>query len=261
MLDWYKKARGSKLIEVFRAIYSGIFWFLVVLYTGAVCLIAYVAALFIKDEKDKEAFYQKTAVIWGKLILASSLTRVKVEGLENIPTDTNVIYTPNHQSYMDIFILLKYLPFPFKFIIMRKLFKVPGIGHHIKRAGFVSLDRKDRKKSIKTIHKIIDLIKAGRSFVIFPEGKLTLDGNINEFGRGASIIIQRSKVPVVPIAIDGSFSVLPKGAWKLKVPAEVKVTIGKPVYFEDYYDEINRETSLELGKKLREMVVNLKETN
>ncbi|NQT32900.1 MAG: 1-acyl-sn-glycerol-3-phosphate acyltransferase, partial [Candidatus Omnitrophica bacterium] len=171
----------------------------------------------------------------------------------------NVIFAPNHQSYLDIFVLLKYLPAPFKFIIMRKLFNVPFIGDHIARAGFLSLDRKDRKKSIKTIHKIIDLLKAGRSFVMFPEGKLAKDGNIGEFGRGASIIIQHSRKPVVPIAIDGTFSVLPKASWRLN-PAKVKVTIGKPVYFENYYDEVNKRSSIELGEKLRDIVTDLKES-
>lgn len=197
-------------------------------------------------------------MLWGSLILKVSLIKIKVSGLDNIPRAANVIYTPNHQSYIDIFIMLKYLPFPFKFIIMRKLFKVPAIGHHIRKAGFLSLDRKDRKKSIKTIHEIIDLLKAGRSFVIFAEGKLTLDGNINEFGRGTSIIIQRSRKPVIPIAIDGTFSILPKGAWKLKIPGEVKVTIGKPVYFEEHYDTVNRESSKEVGRKLRSIVMELK---
>ncbi|MEA3490014.1 MAG: lysophospholipid acyltransferase family protein [Candidatus Omnitrophota bacterium] len=254
----HKKERGSELIEIFRAIHSAVFWVFVFSSCIIIHAVSYVVSSFIRDEDKKKLFYQKGAILWGSLILKVSLIRVKVSGLENIPRDTNVIYTPNHQSYIDIFILLKYLPFPFKFVIMRKLFKVPVIGRHVTKAGFLSLDRKDRKKSIKTIHKIIDLLKAGRSFVIFVEGKLTLDGNINEFGRGASVIIQQSRKPVIPIAIDGTFSVLPKGAWKLKIPGEVKVTIGKPVYFEDYYDTINRESSMEVGRKLRDIVVKLK---
>lgn len=194
--------------------------------------------------------------MWGSLLTRASLSKIKVSGLENIPDGTNVIFTPNHQSYLDIFILLKYLPRPFRFIVMRKLFKIPFIGHHITQSGFLSLDRKDRKKSIHTIHLIIDLLRKNESFVIFPEGKLTKDGSIGEFGRGTSIIIQRSRSPVVPIAIDGTFGVLPKGAWKLR-PAEVRVRIGEPVYFEKYYDEINKRTSMELGNELKKIVVGL----
>ena len=243
--------------ELLRYIHSLIFWAMLLSYSIIIYAVSYVKALFIKDENEKISLYQKGARLWGTLISDLSLVNVKISGLENIPLDTNVIFTPNHQSYLDIFILLKYLPAPFKFVIMRSLFKVPIVGYYITKSGFVSLDRKDRKNSIRTIDAIVDLLKKNESFVIFPEGKLTPDGNVGEFGRGASIIIQRSRKPVVPIAIDGTFDALPKGAWKLR-PSEVSVKIGKPVYFEDHYGEVNKETSMELGSELREIVVGLK---
>ena len=139
---------------------------------------------------------------------------------------------------------------------MRKLFKVPFIGDHITRAGYISLDTKDRKKSLDIIYKIIELLKNGDSFVIFPEGKLTANGNIGDFARGVSIIIQRSKTVVVPIAIDGSFFVLPKKAWKLK-PGEVRVNIGKSVSFEDY-KKASKESSKEVGARLKSIIEDLK---
>jgi 1-acyl-sn-glycerol-3-phosphate acyltransferase len=245
------------LRKLLRYIHSCVFWALTLLCSIIIHAVSYVTTLFIKDKDRKVSFYQKTARLWGSLILDFSLVKVKISGLENIPLDTNVIFTPNHQSYMDIFILLRYLPRPYRFVIMRSLFKVPVIGPHITKSGFVSLDRKDRKNSIKTIDAIVDLLKKNESFIIFPEGKLTPDGNVGEFGRGASIIIQRSRKPVVPIAIDGTFDVLPKGAWKLR-PSEVSVKIGKPVCFEEHYGEVNKETSAELGNKLRDIVVGLK---
>lgn len=241
---------------IFRCIHSAVFWFLAFIYSLVIYSVSCIAALFISDEGDKNRFYQKGARLWGSLLAGASMMTVKVSGLENIPDDTNVIFTPNHQSYLDVFILFKYLPRPFRFIIMRGLFSVPIIGSHITRAGFISLDRKDRKRSIKTIHMIIDLLGKDESFVIFPEGKLTRDGSIGEFGRGASIIIQRSRKPVIPISIDGTFSVLPKGAWKLK-PAEVRVSIGKPVHFEKHYGDIDKRASLDLGNELRALVVSL----
>lgn len=241
---------------IFRCIHSAVFWFSVFFCSIFISTCSYIAALFIKDEERKNRFYQKGAALWGSILAGASLAKVKVSGLENIPDGTNVIFTPNHQSYLDIFILLKYLPRQFRFVVMRKLFKVPFIGYHMKQSGFLSLDRKDRKNSIRTIHMIIDLLAKNESFVIFPEGKLTLDGSIGEFGRGTSIIIQRSKIPVVPIVIDGTFRILPKGAWKLR-GGGVRVKIGKPVYFEKYYDNIDKKTSTDLGNELRRIVVDL----
>ena len=252
-----EEERGSELTGIFSYIHSALFWFLTFFYSIIIGSASYIAALFIKSEVDKNRFYQKTARLWGSLLADASLMRVSVTGLENIPSGRAVIFTPNHQSYLDIFILLKILPPFFRFVIMRKLFKVPVIGYHITQAGFISLDRKDRKKSIATIHQVIDLLKNNESFVIFPEGKLTKDGAVGEFGRGASIIIQRSRAPVVPIAIDGTFAAMPKGAWRIR-PGRVTVKIGSPVYFEKYYDEVSKPKSMELGNELRGIVTDLK---
>jgi 1-acyl-sn-glycerol-3-phosphate acyltransferase len=256
--DGDKEKRGSELTGIFSYIHSAVFWFLLFFYSVIIHTVSYVVAFFIKTEDGKNRFYQKGARLWGTLLTDALMMKVKVSGLENIPEGTNVIYTPNHQSYLDIFVLLKYLPGEFRFVIMRKLFKVPIIGYHITQAGFISLDRKDRKNSVKTIHLIIDMLEKNESFVIFPEGQLTRDGSVGEFGRGTSIIIQRSRVPVVPIAIDGTFGVLPKGAWRLRPRGEASVRIGKPVFFEKYYDEVNKRTSLDLGNELKDMVVELK---
>lgn len=242
---------------LFRRIHSAVFWLLTIVHTAVIHAVSRGIVLFVGNEGDKNRVFQKGAKLWGSLLADASLVKVRISGLENIPGGTAVIFAPNHQSYLDIFILLKYLPGTFRFVIMRKLFKVPVLGAHITKAGFLSLDRKDRKGSIKTIHRVIDMLVSGESFVIFPEGKLTTDGSIDKFGRGTSLIIQRSRRPVVPIAIDGTFNVLPKGAWELR-PGEVTVRIGKPVYFEKYYNEINKETSSEVGDELREMVLELK---
>jgi 1-acyl-sn-glycerol-3-phosphate acyltransferase len=242
---------------ILLAVYSVIFWLFALILTSVLYAYTNIAAIFIGDADKKREFYRKTSRLWGSILASASLVRVKVSGLENIPSNTNVIFTPNHQSYLDIFVLFKYLPVPFRFVIMRKLFNVPMIGRNIKKSGFLSLDRKDRKNSIKTIHEIIDLLNGGESFVIFPEGRLTSDGGMGEFGRGASIIIQRSMKPVVPIAIDGTFDVLPKGSWLLR-PSSVRLNIGKPVYFENYYNDINKMTSSKLGGELRDIVSNLK---
>lgn len=234
------------------------FWFLAFFYSIILGPVSYVTALFIKDEGKKSAFYQEIARLWGRLLTNAALLDVRVEGLENIPAGEAVIFTPNHQSFLDIFILLKILPYPFRFVVMRKLFKVPIIGHHITQAGFISLDRKDRKNSIETIHRVVDLLNTGESFVIFPEGKLTKDGTVGGFGRGTSIIIQRSKKAVVPISIDGTFRAMPKGQWRIKRGA-VTVKIGRPVRFEDYHDDTAKHRSMELGSKLRDIVIGLKD--
>lgn len=243
--------------KIYQVVHSIMFWFLVFLYAAIINKISFFVSLFIRDKNKKILFYHKGAVLWGTLIMKASLVKVQVEGLENVPKNTNVIFTSNHQSYLDIFILLKYLPLPFRFVIMRKLFNIPFIGDHITRAGYISLDTKDRKKSFEIIDNIVGLLKNNNSFVIFPEGRLTDDGSIREFSRGASIIIQKSSIAIVPIAINGSFFVLPKGRWKLNTKSIVKVKIGKPVVF-DCYKQVTKETSAKVSEELKEIVEDLK---
>jgi len=252
-----KKERGSELTGFFSYIHSIVFWFVVFFCSVTIYSVSYLSALFVKNKDEKNRLYQKWARLWGSILADAAMIKVTVSGLENIPADKAVIFTPNHQSYLDIFILLKILSRSFRFVIMRRLFKVPVIGPFITKAGFISLDRKDRKRSILAIHQVIDLLKDNESFVIFPEGKLTKDGTVGEFGRGTSIIIQRSKSPVVPIAINGTFAALPKGSWRIK-SGKVTVNIGKPVNFENYYDEVSKLRSLALGSELRKIVVELK---
>ncbi|MBD3296722.1 MAG: hypothetical protein GF392_05085 [Candidatus Omnitrophica bacterium] len=234
-------------------IHSLIFWALVVASTCLLGAVSRIFSLFNRSREREECFYRRAALLWASFIVSISGVKVSVSGLENIPSDVSVIYTPNHQSFFDIFILLKYLPYPFKFIIMRKLFNVPIIGEHIKRCGFLPLDRKDRKRSLGTIERVAAMARRGQSFLVFPEGQLTTTGRINRFKRGASLIIQMSGRPVVPIAIDGGFRVLPKGAWKV-VPGRVRMRIGKPVLFDEYYGKSDKYISRELGERLRGIV-------
>jgi len=243
--------------QALELLHSAVFWALVLVYSVVIHTVTNIAALFIRGDEKKEALYRASGKLWGRLLVDAALVKVNISGLDNIPTDTNVIYTPNHQSYMDIFILLKYLPGSYKFVIMRKLFEVPVVGRHITQAGFISLDRKDRKSSVNTIHSIIDELARGESFVIFPEGRLTSDGSIGQFGRGTSIIIQRSRKTVVPIAIDGTFDALPKGRWRIK-RSLVNVKIGKPVLFEDHAGDVDKDSSYALGDRLRGIVAELK---
>jgi 1-acyl-sn-glycerol-3-phosphate acyltransferase len=241
------------LLILFRSV---VFWALVLVSTCLLGGISRSFSLFNGSKERQECFYRRVAVLWASFIVGISGVKVDVSGLDNIPPDTAVIYTPNHQSFFDIFILLKHLPYPFKFIIMRKLFNVPIIGEHITRCGFLPLDRKDRKRSLRTIKKVAASAREGESFLVFPEGQLTTTGRVNRFKRGASLIIQMSRRPVVPISIEGDFDVMPKGTWKI-IPGRVRVRIGKPVRFNEYYGKYDKHMSRELGERLRGIVTGM----
>lgn len=183
--------------------------------------------------KNKEHVYLRSARIWAKFLAFISLIPVKVEGLSNIPQNEPVIMVSNHQGAMDILLLLAYLPVYFRFIIKKELFKVPFFGWYLKKAGYLSVDRGVGEKAHKMFSQAENVLKTGKNILIFPEGTRTLTGQIQPFKRGSLLLAFKAKVRVVPIAVSGSFNIMPpKSVIFRLVPVTIK--IGKPVSLEKY---------------------------
>jgi len=183
--------------------------------------------------KDKTEFRFKHSKRWFKyFVLPPSLNKIKIVGLDNIPKDKPVIFISNHGSYFDVPIYLAYLPGSFRFIVRKGLIKIPLIGGYIRLSGHMSIDRAGGTSAHKTLNKAKELLRQGKSIIIFPEGTRTKDGSLGEFKRGSLLIAFDTEVPVVPIAIAGTYNIMPRGSL-LIYPGKVKITIGKPILFND----------------------------
>ena len=136
----------------------------------------------------------------------------------------------NHQGAADIPILLGGLPITFLFAIKKELFKVPIFGWYLKKAGYFPVDREMVLNAYKLVDKMVTLLKNGDRILIFPEGTRSRDGSLGNFKRGSLLAALKSGVPVLPVAISGSYDILPKGA-KFFSPSQVRLSIGKPIYF------------------------------
>ncbi len=112
----------------------------------------------------------------------------------------------NHQSALDIHVLLAYLPFSFKFIAKRSLFLIPFFGWAIKRAGYISLDRENPRKALKAMDEAAKRIQDGTNILVFPEGTRSVDGNLLPFKKGAFSLALKARVPIVPVGICGTVS-------------------------------------------------------
>lgn len=163
------------------------------------------------------------------MLLAKILLRLKVHGRENLPASRPFIICPNHQSYIDGVIVPAILPFS----IFRDLF---SLGHSVYFGGGIkeSLARFGRVVPIdpdinlRQAMKISGLgLKGGKVLLVFPEGFLSIDGELKPFGKGAAILSHELQVPILPIAIKGSYHVWSKtGGFKL---APVEITIGRVI--------------------------------
>jgi len=163
----------------------------------------------------------------------------EVRGLENLPKG-NFILVSNHQSYLDI-IIDSYLCVPrrFHFIGQIEGFKIPVrwiISTIYFLTGVIPLNRKDEKSREKVTKEAVQILKKGDILIIYPEGRRSGNGEIQEGKFGAARIFLKTKVPILPAGIKGTFELLPpKG--KLKIKKIIKVNIGQPLFFEKEFEE------------------------
>ncbi len=176
----------------------------------------------------RQDFAHTMGRLWSWIVLAACGIKVRVRFLGASSFDGPVIFACNHASQMDILVLYRALPVPFKFLVKKELFKVPLLGLAMKKAGYIPIDRKNSRAAVKSIKKAAERLRQGDSIVIFPEGTRSVDGRLQPFKEGGFMLAVKAGCPVVPVAIKGSHEVLPKGAFIAR-PGTIDVTVGKAV--------------------------------
>lgn len=170
---------------------------------------------------------------WAGKLLSLAGVKVAIKGLENIPKDMPVLFVSNHQGNFDIPILLAHLPGAKGFVAKDSIEKMPLVSRWMKHMNCVFMDRENLRQSAAAINEGIRHIKAGTSMVIFPEGTRSLDGQLGEFKAGALKLGTKPAAPIVPIAIDGSIDIMPKGSYIIR-PQTVNVTVFPPIMPSEY---------------------------
>lgn len=171
------------------------------------------------------------AVIRGLLALAG--VRVGVTGREHLAGIGPRLYMANHQSNLDPPILLSVLPGQIAFLAKEELFRVPLLGAVLRIGGLVPVDRSNRAAAQASIAAAAEAIRAGRPFLIFPEGTRSLDGHLLDFKKGPFYLAEQSGATVVPVAVRGSGACMPKGQWRI-CPGRVEVRIQAPITTEEW---------------------------
>jgi len=151
--------------------------------------------------------YHWLALLWSKGCLLGAGVRLKVEGAEHLPSDRPLLFMGNHQSYFDIPVLFQAAPVPFNWLAKEELFRIPVFGHSIRAAGYIPIKRGNGRDSLKSLHRAAELVKAGRSVAIFPEGTVTADGELLPFKRGGFILAAMAGVPIAPFSISGALKI------------------------------------------------------
>lgn len=174
-----------------------------------VTITAIIISLFGYRFKIKNADHTP-AVIWCKLTCWIFLIPVKVVDRDKyVKKDQNYIFVANHQGMFDIFVMYGYVCKRFKWIMKDTLRKMPLLGRACAQTGHIFVNRSTPQKDL--LRKSINILKSGASMGIFPEGTRCRNGKMNPFKKGAFVIANMTQVPIIPITIDGSYDILPKG--------------------------------------------------
>ena len=164
---------------------------------------------------------------WGRTFVRSGGWKLRIEGMENLPPGGAVLVA-NHQSIVDIPMLLSAFQRPVRFLAKRELGEIPLFGKAMAAAGNLFIDRDDPRDAVRMLRIAGERLRDGRLVVVFPEGTRSGDGSIGDFRPGAFYLAQKSGAPVVPVYIDGGRLALPKGALLVR-PAELLVRVLPPL--------------------------------
>jgi 1-acyl-sn-glycerol-3-phosphate acyltransferase len=172
--------------------------------------------------------------LWTWAILRAGGVKLKVTGLEKLDPSRQYIFMVNHQSNVDIPILVQSLSrFQLRWIAKRELLWVPFFGWAMWATKHIAVDRTNPSSAVKSLRRAKERIAAGISVVVFPEGTRSRDGQLQRFKNGGFLLAVQTNTEIVPLAIKGSRDLLPSGAWRLR-PGTVEVVVDQPVSIAGY---------------------------
>ena len=205
-----------------RALAAAATWFLLLFIIG-------VPLLLVGMVHPSRRLYAWATTLWARVILAVCGVRLTIKGAESIADGSARFLAGNHQSALDIPVLILALRGNVRFMAKRALFHVPIFGWLMLRYGNVPIDRSHARKVVRTLGGMLKrLERKPVSLVVFPEGTRTPDGRLLPFSRGAMKIGLRTRLPVVPFAIDGTLGVKRRGEFRLRA-GPVRLTFGVPI--------------------------------
>lgn len=165
---------------------------------------------------------------WARELMHATGISVHVEGLEHLPRSGSCVYASNHASFIDTWVLVVTLPGSVRFLAKRELLRIPIFGAGVRLTGQIPIDRGRREEAIGACSDATEIVRSGKSAIVFVEGTRTRDGSLRAFKKGAFVLAIEAQVPVVPVYVQGTFERLPRGRI-VPTPGEVTVRIGSPI--------------------------------
>ena len=186
--------------------------------------------ILLTGKKENFKFF---GLIWGKTLSFIFNIKLVVKGKHNLQ-NRNYIFASNHASLIDIPLLLIAVNRYTVFIAKSELSKIPIFKSILDRAGFIFVDRKNNDSAVKSMNNLMeDIKKIPRSVAIFPEGTRTSDGELLPFKKGAAIFAINTDIPIIPVAISGTYSWSKKKLFDIS-QSVISFEFGEPITTENY---------------------------
>ncbi|UVJ42873.1 MFS transporter [Pseudomonas sp. LS1212] len=188
-------------------------------------------------------------MIW---LLSHSMYRVEHRDLEQIPDEGAALLVCNHVSFVDALLIGGAVRRPIRFVMYYKIYRLPVLNFIFHTAGAIPIAGRNEDLQIyeKAFRKIAESLKSGELVCIFPEGKLTTDGEIDAFKSGLTRMLEETPVPVIPLALQGLwgsfFSRDPRKGLFRRLWSRVTIVAGAPVPMEAAEPGLLRERVSEL---------------
>jgi 1-acyl-sn-glycerol-3-phosphate acyltransferase len=224
-----ERARVAEIILLFYRLGVTILFLLLTASCGIGC---FFASLF----PDGEGRAHRSLVHWARISLRLARVPITVAGLERLDRRQPYVFMPNHASFVDILLVFACIPHNFRIVVKKEIFSIPFLGWAVKSSGQISLDRENPRKGLQSLKQASDLLKKGLSIVVFPEGTRSRDGRVHEFKATLFVLPIRTRTPVVPVLIEGTFEALPRGSVLLR-RCPIRVSFLDPIPADSFSDK------------------------
>ena len=216
--------RPNPLPPFYRWLTNGLQGPLLLVVTAICASTAFVVSLV--DKKGR--VQHRIARLWGRSAVRISLSRLRIEGAENFHKHPVAVYTSNHTSFMDTPVIFAALPFQFRILAKKSLWRWPLIGWYLRRSGQMPIDLDNPHATLTSLGGAVKALRAGMPLFVFPEGGRTSDGKLRPFLSGAAYLAIRAQVPLVPIALTGVYDLLPIHTRHF-YPSKLTLRAGEPI--------------------------------
>jgi 1-acyl-sn-glycerol-3-phosphate acyltransferase len=186
------------------------------------------AVLLVALLRSNATLIDRIIRLWARSIVRIAGIDLRARNIDLIEPNQRYILVANHYSYFDIPCIFAAIPQPIRFMAKVSLFKIPIFGWALGRSGFIPIDRKNRRTAVKSFDLAALRIRKGNTIVVFPEEGRSRERQTRPFQRGGFLLALKSELPVVPIAVDGTFDVFKVGA-KRVTPGPVTITVTPPI--------------------------------